>query len=126
MPYTAEQAHKAAAKGAEWLDKKCPTWFNEINVDTLKLSDPFVCVLGQTAPCILGKPLRLFQSGYASVLRAQEVADQSAWARRLGFDVPTPTRIHMNLVSERMARYEMLQIAWLEIIRARREAQVTA
>lgn len=126
MPYTAEQAHRAAAKGAEWLDKKCPHWFNEIDVDKLKMSDPFVCVLGQTAECILGRPVSLFNTGYTSVLRQLSIVDSSAWAKRHGFDIPIPTQIRLGVVSEKVARYEMLQIAWLEIIRARREAAVPA
>lgn len=109
--YTAEMAHAAAARGARWLDKRCPDWPSRIDVAKLDLGDVEVCMLGQTGPCLLNAPGE--QRDYGDVMDHFAPRQQDAWAARLGFILP----------AHAMAPYEMLTIAWRELIRQRLEAQ---
>lgn len=44
---TVEEFIPRAEKGAEWLDKVVPGWFNRINVQQLDMNSCTSCVLGQ-------------------------------------------------------------------------------
>lgn len=108
--YTAERAHAAAARGAEWLDKTCPTWASEIVLERLNLAQIDFCMLGQTGTCITGER----NADYFTVLRSisNDEEEQDAWATERGFKAPFDFR-------DGIVRYEMLTIAWREIIRER-------
>lgn len=111
IEYTAEMAHEAAARGAAWLDEKCPTWFQEINLTTLDLGDPVYCVLGQTATCLVGPrddTSAEYLDPYFRVLRHFRHRSTSPWTKRRGFFKP-------NFETS----WEMLTIAWTELIRER-------
>jgi hypothetical protein len=113
--YTAEMAHVAAARGAAWLDKRCPDWPREIDKGKLDLSDADVCILGQTATCLVGGEPSYADSENGFTRAANHFWPNSdAWPVRLGFEKPSwgKTRI----------AYEMLTIAWKEQIRQRLEA----
>lgn len=114
--YTAEMAHAAVAKGAAWLDTRCPEWFREIKVERLNLDSPTFCVLGQTARCLLGeKPNgRALRGGYDIVLETLGIRDKSAVD--MGFNLPLDWDLPVQKID---ARYEMLTIAWQEYIRER-------
>lgn len=117
--YTAEDAREAVARGAQWLDEKCPDWTAELDLAVLDLKNPYVCVLGQTAECILGRPVD--GPGFMAVTKGD------GWATRYGFDVPLTHDSERNWVcSDRQGcarelntRYEMLQISWIQEIRER-------
>lgn len=117
VEYTAEMAHKAAERGAAWLDEKCPDWVSKINTDLLDLAKPDLCILGQTANCLVG-PAKLTDftgGGYWRVMDSLRLGPFSAWQRQHGFDVP-----HNQFDSG--PQYEMLTIAWKQLIRERLEA----
>lgn len=119
--YTAEMAHAAVARGAAWLDKKCPDWPNEIDVQTLNLGSPSHCILGQTADCILGPQGTTTQptDGFGRVM-SRIAKDRPIWAERRGFlSFLAPDRQNRR---ETFVTYEMLTIAWKELIRQRLEA----
>lgn len=127
---TAEQAHERAAAGAAWLDEHCPTWFNEIDLDTLDLASGRLCVLGQTAPCLVPEDQDPEDDGYTRVsnyYRYQVVEQTPFEASRLGFDTPFSRETTFELRNrENRENYAMLQIAWEELIRARRLQEATA
>lgn len=109
--YTAADAHAAAARGAAWMDEKCPTWFQEIDLRTLDLSDPVYCVLGQTATCLVGPADDEgldYSDPYFRVLKHFGKTSLAPWTRRRGFYKPDAD-----------ITWEMLTIAWREIIRER-------
>lgn len=112
--FTAEQAHAAVARGAAWLDKKCPDWVKEIDLSELDLANAKFCVLGQTAACLI--PDATDVSDYEDVVNHVAPVAQHAWATRLGFNVPQEKRW------EGGTAYEMLTIAWSEYIRQRLES----
>lgn len=119
--YTAEQAHAAVERGAKWLDKNCPTWFSEIDVELLNLQDPDTCVLGQTETCLAGpRHPNSFLSGYFRVLYSREIDWIGRWPALHGFNIPEPAADVSR--EEETARYEMLTIAWRELIHQRLEA----
>ena len=125
MRYTAEMAHAAARKGAAWLDKRCPNWINEIDLEILNLRSPDVCVLGQTAECLLpGKePDYSDRLNYSDVVAAYAPRRQQAWATALGFNIPIDVRSTTDYIySDVGIAYEMLTIAWRELIRERLKA----
>lgn len=117
--YTPEMAHDYAARGAAWLDRKCPGWEDRISLDVLNLADADMCVLGQTATCILGpEAYRRDEEGelygYWRVHRAERWTVRGDEQVCLGFDVP-----HGGTFAEGDTRYEMLTIAWRQLIRER-------
>lgn len=119
--YTAEMAHAAAERGAAWLDRRCPDWINEINLDRLDLGSRTFCMLGQTARCLLGKKPtgRAMRNGFDAVLTASSDFDQVTPAY-YGFNIGTD--VDFSTSSELDTCFEMLTIAWRELIRTRLEA----
>lgn len=113
--YTAEMAHEAVARGAAWLDEKCPQWVSHIDLEELDLQNGDHCVLGQTATCLVGKARDPNVSGYARVTRRRGVDPNGPWVAERGFQVPW---LWMDYAKETVA-YEMLTIAWKELIRER-------
>jgi hypothetical protein len=122
--YTAEMAHASVERGAKWLDKKCPTWFKEIDLHSLNLQKPDYCVLGQVGECVLPEEARGWGGvDYNDVLVHFSPTADRRWGVRLGFDVPkTPCDDYtIEAGAEYTLRYEMLTIAWKEYIRRRLE-----
>lgn len=125
IDYTAEMAHAAVERGAAWLDKHCPTWFREINLDRLNLGNPTFCVLGQTAKCLLGEKNdgRAMRGGFYEIDSAARFVTTSplyeqGWNdNKYGFNVPGGW-----LNQETTTQFEMLTLAWREYIRNRLEA----
>lgn len=119
--FTAEQAHKAVARGAAWLDETCPTWVREIDLDALDLGEPELCVLGQTARCLIpaeSRPNDDFDGDYLTyhdVIHHVGHGPFDDWAPEHGFNAPS----HGDSAN---AEFEMLTIAWREYIRQRLEA----
>lgn len=113
--YTAEMAHAAAAKGAAWLDEKCPDWVSHIDLKQLDLGSERLCILGQTAECLMGPPkVDGYRGlGYPRVLR-HFGRDRDVWAERRGFVSFFARGDYVG--------FEMLDIAWRELIRQRLEA----
>jgi hypothetical protein len=112
--YTAEMAHAAVARGAAFLDEKCPQWVSLIDLEVLDLQDGDHCILGQTATCLVGKP-RADTPGYVRVTMRRGVDPNGPWVTEHGFQVPW---VLMDY-EEETAAYEMLGIAWKELIRER-------
>lgn len=123
--YTPADAHAAVVRGAAWLDRECPDWAQKIDLAELDFSDSGLCVLGQTADCIVGPsadPNDIYANhGYWRVVNAKAPTDHEPWSEDLGFDVPEPAFAEFSGRWEREidARYEMLKIAWAECIRER-------
>lgn len=118
--YTPEMAHAAARRGADWLDRRCPGWVQRIDLEVLQLSDPEVCVLGQTAACLLQRETT--RDRYGQVISEFGGTDRYRWAAGRGFDIVYAQHYAAGAVSQdNTARYEMLTIAWRELIRGRLE-----
>lgn len=118
--YSAADAYEAVARGAAWMDEKCPDWASEINLEELDLTNGYRCILGQTATCLAGKTRSIYD-GYARVVRRLGVNSQGPWVVQHGFQVPW---LNLNLTSEEeTVAYEMLTIAWKELIRERLAAR---
>lgn len=127
--YTPEQAHAAAALGARWMDHNCADWPNKVNLDRLEMTNGYQCILGQTAKCIIGEESRARYPGYVSVMthlsiRSNGRTSNRKWEISHGFMIDSPdytdypnAQAHRQ---ERDARWEMLTIAWQQIILARR------
>lgn len=129
--YTAEDAHAAVALGAQWLDRECPHWASKIDLAELDMTNTNVCILGQTAECIVGpvtNPNDIYaDAGFWRVVRAKAISNQDEWTLELGFDVPDPSDV--SRYSDRWdreldTRYEMLTICWADLIRERLAAGV--
>lgn len=129
MKYTAEEAYAAVARGASWLDQKCPEWTDMIDLEKLSLRSPHMCILGQTAKCLIPEdaPIEFTHwSGYGDVVlyyRAVKHDFLVTDASYYGFDIRPPDELYDP--KEETAAYEMLDIAWQELIRARREQVLT-
>lgn len=108
--YTAEMAHAAARKGAAWMDEHCPGWVDQIDLDMLNMGCGEACILGQTTKCLLGDKYENYDS-FGVVM--DEYPDLDAVEN--GFDVT----FQGARIGEGRARYEMLTIAWKELIRER-------
>lgn len=117
--YTAEQAHAAARRGAAWMDKHCPNWVDEIDLTRLALEDSSACVLGQTTTCLLPdfEQFPDWRPYYTEVVAAFWPTSGNATATTLGFNVPE----HYRQAGDHAA-YEMLTIAWKELIGKRLKA----
>lgn len=128
--YTPEQAHAAARTGARWMAKECPNWLDEIDLSKLNLADPMMCVLGQTAKCITGR--RTGGSFFSAMSHLRDRRGQANhygvdWEEKHGFVAPRPLYSSYPggfvVDKEQTARYEMLTIAWRELIVARKLAR---
>ena len=112
--YTPERARAASAKGVVFLKERCSDWRAIVDKNKLDMSNPRLCMLGQTAPCLLGaagdpcdEPF-----DYHDVVRAFSPDDYTGsdmWAIEHGFDVP-----YAGNYSIKIMWYEMLKCAWLE------------
>jgi hypothetical protein len=112
--YTAQMATEAAARGAEWMDAHCPGWESKIDLRLLNMQNPGVCILGQTAECVIGDKRRQpFRPDYFSVLAA--CPDVSP--RDIGFSTPAANWLGQDTM------FEMLTIAWRELIIERLRAK---
>jgi hypothetical protein len=122
--YTAEVAHAAAERGARWMDEHCPDWASKIDLDELRMSETDLCILGQTARCVLPDNARPHygEFEYWAVVRhfAPEFA-HTTWAAERGFDIDDKYEPIGD--DSGTAEYEMLTIAWHEQIRQRLEAK---
>lgn len=122
--YTAADAHAAVERGAAWLDEHCADWFKEIDLSQLNLSDPEVCVLGQTARCLLDEEPTFDRYGkvldfYAeNTTRDRVGGSRQKWASSRGFDIEYADVKQWRL-GMHPARYEMLTIAWRLYIQER-------
>lgn len=110
--YTAAMAHAAVARGAAWLDKRCPQWVSHIDLEVLDLGRPDYCILGQTAVCLVPKAMLKARPGiaYSAVLSRFRINEWGKWSPEHGFDV---------FDGRNTAAYEMLGIAWKVLIRER-------
>lgn len=98
------------------MDRRCPNWINEIDVELLDLSNASSCVLGQSAYCLVQQPAPSpWPLDYGYVVNEFWPNASHVTATRLGFNVPEPNRQKGGI-----AAYEMLTIAWRELIRERR------
>lgn len=101
---TTLEAQDAVARGAAFMDEHDPPWWREdtdqaIDLDTLDLSDPAACILGQRCPLEVLRAYALTPSdpdpddrywAYAAALRdaTAEGATLPAWAESYGFVAP--------------------------------------
>jgi hypothetical protein len=117
--YTPEMARAAVAKGAAWLEENYPGCLRTIDKEKLDLSRPEACILGQAANCIThGKAKSNTTRGYndaldyiMSGLDEDTYTDHEyLWAEEHGFYAYAHTWI------ETQVRYEMLNIAWKEVL----------
>lgn len=117
--YTPEMAHAAAARGARWFDEHYPGWLDDIDLDELNMADGYKCMLGQTSERITGDSH--YWRGFGGVLHylwTKEIALSGGdWAAKHGFICQ---RAHID---EENTVYEMLGIAWRQLITERREEQ---
>jgi hypothetical protein len=133
---TPEQAYAAARKGAAWMDAHCPTWVDEIDTEKLDLSDLELCILGQTAECLVPEDsgARACSPDAGCEVCAEpldyhhvtsyywaEIEDAGETVGSLGFSAPITARADTMETD-----YEMLTIAWRQIIRERIAALVPA
>jgi hypothetical protein len=117
---TAAKAHAAVKRGAAWLDKNCPDWIDHVDLEQLQLSRADHCLLGQTAACLLGDlPTRTYARTYMGVLK-KFGQNRSRWAERKGF---LSFLVSTGPLSTGWVTFEMLTIAWKELIRERLETQ---
>jgi hypothetical protein len=114
--FTAEQAHAAVARGAAFLDKKCPGWELEIDLAKLDISRGDACVLGQTAHCLTKGAVqsRRDDSFQEALFRITRSANQVSWGYKRGFCLS-----NAGSSRERDTAYEILRIAWSVLIRER-------
>ena len=111
---TPQEIYDMVERGATWLDKRCPTWFQEINLDTLDLGSGNYCILGQTAKCLAPRASRWFGADYDTVCKRYGFHAWSKWMEDHGFN----TDFFNNYIT-----YEMLDVAWTEYILNRREQE---
>lgn len=100
----------AAKQGAVYLDTVRPAWFKEIDLPSLDLEDPDVCILGQ---CFNG-----FYNGLRSLIPdALDYGTKELWdhpfALTFGFNVPEHHQDNGG--------FERLGLAWRAEIRRRRK-----
>lgn len=117
-----ETAHDLVQKGAALLDVRLPGWADQIDLDTLELSNGCRCVLGQLA----GRKVNLELLGLDAddyveasgeiVASYEDVIDQVGDAVKLGFALGR-TRLRRR---EAWEAWEALQDAWKGEIVARR------
>jgi hypothetical protein len=96
------------AAGAEWLDVNRPGWVDRINLETLNLSSPCRCILGQELGDYCEAPYELI--GWPS--DDDDERDDSR-AVELGFNIPSSWMEY---------DYEALTAEWRRYIEARRES----
>lgn len=90
--------------GARWLDANRPGWVQRINLDTLDITDPCGCIIGQVYGDYWRGPDELFTVTDVEERVAAWCADEPA--RDLGFNGE--------------GQYDELEGAWRELILARR------
>lgn len=119
--YTPEYARASAARGATWMDAHCDGWRSLIDASALDMSDGSVCIMGQTGSCITrGHVGVLGAYTFSNVLwwlEEQGVIPKTrlGWAAEHGFCIPF-SHFTFHEDAEEAARWEMLKLAWLEIL----------
>lgn len=73
-----QQISDSAARGAAWLDKHCPKWWEHIDILELKMNNSSVCILGQ-----LGK------QGITPSFGGMELLAGKGSVTEFGFATPT-------------------------------------
>lgn len=107
---TKDEARQRVAKGAAYLDKKCPDWTDRIDTGTLTMSGNCFCVMGQLADCTGEWDTLYDRFGITTadhdILFAVTLdnSESKTW----------------NTHTERTADYLVLQDAWIEAIADRR------
>lgn len=102
---TAEEI--AAGKGARWLDKHHPGWFEKIDLRLLRLQNTRMCILGQC----FGE----FWAALTQITGEDEGGERgSKWARVYGFNAARTTRDTLVKGS-----YERLGLAWAPLVAIR-------
>jgi hypothetical protein len=96
-----------APRGAQLLDGRNPQWPFRIRLDTLDMSDPENCIIGQLYDGMS------YDHGLETLLGIDP-----AQARTYGFDLPHELRNGQEIVDG----YKRLNSEWTELIRTRREA----
>lgn len=132
-PFTPEDARRHVAAGVAWFDSRLPDWAEAIDLNRLDVSNSRLCPFGQNAEALV-PPLyfdMLREStpsnevcvppDFHDVLDALGLTD--AWAFEHGFlALPSARAFERQIDVECRARYEMLQLAWIEVIRERQNA----
>lgn len=104
-PPTSRQADIAArvARGVALLDEQHPGWHDRIDLSSLDLSEPCLCVLGQL---------------YEEYDFGAEALGIVAVEARYGFDVS----LRLDTIDSSFETYVDLQAEWVRVITARRGA----
>ena len=93
---------KEVAAGAAWLDEVSPGWEREIDLGTLKISDCYNCVLGQSLRKVAAK--EGYESGYhygTDALSGTRFI--ASWAYDHGFLVERDEALWVELLKERFS-----------------------
>jgi hypothetical protein len=107
----------AVAKGVRYLDKHNPQWFLRINLNTLDLGEPGLCILGQCYGSF-------WEALGHAVTSPSGRGRDNPWAIRYGFNVPTADSDEETP----NGAYEYLTFEWVPYIAVRqvREARRVA
>jgi hypothetical protein len=113
------------AAGAAHLDVHDPEWWRAdvdraIDLSTLYLSSPRLCILGQRCPLeVLSAAERGMSSFYAYAVELSGLTNRSLdrWAADRGFEVADDEDF-----ADDSEEYAALTIAWINVIAARRSA----
>jgi hypothetical protein len=109
------EVESRVAAGAAWMDEKAPGWEDQVNILTLDIGIPFVCVLGQ----VFGRQAPLHTNGYYwALLNLME--GNSRLSIKLGFNALEAE------YEERMAEMPVLTEAWRRLIVKRAELALAA
>jgi hypothetical protein len=110
MTYT--EAVDNVARGAALLDKKYPGWDRRIDMNALDMSNECACVLGQ------------LEGPYWSAI--ERMWPDGAWRGRAashGFNLAYDIN---DSIDSLPSQFDLLQLAWTELITARRRDQALA
>lgn len=99
---------REVARGARLLDAITSDWFELVNTDTLTMSSPNWCVIGQLAGPYGGYSSKLHSMGLAA---SGWTSDKKRSPLYFGFDI---------LTSARLEDYVLLRELWRDEIRKRR------
>lgn len=103
------------ARGAAWLDREAPGWDSLIDLASLRLSNPCLCVLGQVFARAADEAKSVFvEDGfdYATLSGSETDGLGLGCAAPYGFDV----------ADEDYDSYALLDTEWTRVITARRSS----